>query len=69
MAQLAQTGVASALKTEAKVLGLIGTGHFMSHFYYLTLPLLITFLAADYGFSPAQLGFFIASFSIAAAAA
>lgn len=69
MAQLAQTGVASALKNEAKVLGLIGTGHFMSHFYYLTLPLLITFLAADYGFSPAQLGFFIASFSIAAAAA
>lgn len=69
MAQLVQTGVASALKNEAKVLGLLGTGHFMSHFYYLTLPLLITFLAADYGFSPAQLGFFIASFSIAAAAA
>lgn len=69
MAQLAQTGVASALKNEIKVIGLIGTGHFMSHFYYLTLPLLITFLAADYGFGPAQLGFFIASFSIAAAAA
>lgn len=69
MAQLAQTGVASALKNEVKVIGLIGTGHFMSHFYYLTLPLLITFLAADYGFGPAQLGFFIASFSIAAAAA
>jgi predicted MFS family arabinose efflux permease len=69
MAQLAQNGVTTAFKNEIKVLGLIGTGHFMSHFYYLTLPLLITFLAADYGFSPAQLGLFIASFSIAAAVA
>ena len=41
----------------------------MSHFYYLTLPILITFLAVDYGFSPTQLGIFIAAFSIAAAAA
>lgn len=69
MAQLVQPGAAAAFRNEAKVMGLIGTGHFMSHFYYLTLPLLITFLAADFGFSPAQLGLFIASFSIAAAAA
>ena len=41
----------------------------MSHFYYLTLPLLITFLAADYGFGPAQLGVLISMFSIAAAVA
>ena len=52
-----------------RILGLIGTGHFMSHFYYLTLPLLITFLAADYRFSPTQLGLFIAGFSSAAAVA
>jgi predicted MFS family arabinose efflux permease len=41
----------------------------MSHFYNLTLPLLITFLAVDYGFNPAQLGVFIAAFSTSAAAA
>ncbi len=41
----------------------------MSHFYHLTLPLLITFLAADYGFSPTQLGLFIAGFTSAAAVA
>ena len=41
----------------------------MSHFYLLTLPVLITFLAVDYGFSPTQLGVFIAAFSVAAAAA
>lgn len=69
MAQLAHKGSPKALGAEIKILGLISTGHFMSHFYYLTLPLLITFLAADYGFGPAQLGVFIASFSIAAAAA
>ena len=41
----------------------------MSHFYSLTLPLLITFLAVDFGYSPTQLGFFIASFTSAAAVA
>lgn len=69
MAQLAKTSPHRTLGTEIKILGLISTGHFMSHFYYLTLPLLITFLAADYGFDPTQLGIFIAMFSIAAAAA
>ena len=59
----------SGLGHEVKVLGLIGTGHFMSHFYILTLPILITFLAQDYGFSPTQLGFFIASFTASAAIA
>jgi FSR family fosmidomycin resistance protein-like MFS transporter len=57
------------LSGEFKILGLIGTGHFMSHFYSLTLPLIITFLAADYGLSPTQLGFFIAGFTSAAAVA
>ena len=70
MAQLSKLTVPTTeFRDEIKILGLIGTGHFMSHFYYLTLPLLITFLAADYGFNPTQLGFFIAAFSIAAAAA
>jgi len=70
MAQLTKLAApVSEFRDEIKILGLIGTGHFMSHFYYLTLPLLITFMAADYGFNPAQLGVFIAAFSIAAAAA
>jgi predicted MFS family arabinose efflux permease len=70
MTQLTQLAApVSEFRSEVKILGLIGTGHFMSHFYYLTLPLLITFLAADYGFSPAQLGLFIAGFTSAAAVA
>jgi len=48
---------ATELRNEIKILSLIGTGHMMSHFYSLTLPLLITFLAADFGYSPTQLGF------------
>lgn len=55
--------------SEAKVLGLIGTGHFMSHLYHLTLPLLITFLARDYGLDPIRLGVFISAFGVSAAIA
>jgi len=70
MAQLTVPNrIISAFNAEVRILGLIGTGHFMSHFYALTLPLLITFLAADYHFSPTQLGFFVAGFSSAAAVA
>jgi MFS transporter, FSR family, fosmidomycin resistance protein len=69
MAQLTQPGTHSNVSNEIRILSLIGTGHLMSHFYNLTLPLLITFLAADYGYSPAQLGIFIAAFAISAAAA
>ncbi|NKB20712.1 MAG: MFS transporter [Alphaproteobacteria bacterium] len=69
MAQLTHSSTGTTVGTEIRILGLIGTGHFMSHFYNLTLPLLITFLAADFGYNPAQLGIFIAAFAIAAALA
>ena len=69
MAQLSQPSDGAMISSEIRILSLIGTGHMMSHFYNLTLPLLITFLAADYGYNPVQLGVFIASFAIAAAAA
>jgi predicted MFS family arabinose efflux permease len=69
MTQLTHSSTGTTIGGEIRILGLIGTGHFMSHFYNLTLPLLITFLAVDYGFNPAQLGVFIAAFSTSAAAA
>ncbi len=47
MAQLTHSSTGTTVGTEIRILGLIGTGHFMSHFYNLTLPLLITFIAAD----------------------
>ncbi len=69
MAQLTHSSTGTTLGSEIRILSLIGTGHFMSYFYNLTLPLLITFLATDYSYTPAQLGVFIAAFAIAAAVA
>ncbi len=60
---------AAGLDSDIRVLGLIGSGHFMSHLYHLTLPLLITFLARDYGLDPVRLGFFISAFALSAAVA
>ncbi len=43
-------------KQDTKILGLIGTGHFLSHFYFLTLPPLFPFLKEEFGISYAALG-------------
>jgi MFS family permease len=43
-------------RQDAKVLGLICTGHFLSHFYFLTLPPLFVFIKVDLGLSFTQLG-------------
>ena len=38
------------------MLGVIGAGHFMSHFYFLSLPPLFPFLKQDFGVSYTELG-------------
>jgi len=43
-------------RQDMKILGLISTGHFMSHFYVLALPPLFVFLAADFNVGFAELG-------------
>ena len=50
--------VASAefVRQDLKILGLISTGHFLSHFYFLTLPPLFPFLKDEFGISYAALG-------------
>lgn len=50
----------SAGRQDAKVLGLISTGHFMSHFYSLTLPPLFPFLKNAFGVSYTELGVMMA---------
>ncbi len=50
----------SAGRQDAKVLGLISTGHFMSHFYSLTLPPLFPFLKDAFGVSYTELGVMMA---------
>ena len=44
---------------DAKVLGLISTGHFMSHFYVLTLPPLFPFLRQSFDVSYTELGLIV----------
>jgi FSR family fosmidomycin resistance protein-like MFS transporter len=43
-------------RQDMKILGLISTGHFMSHFYFLVLPPLFVFLVQDFGVSYTELG-------------
>src|SRR5688500_14116867 len=43
-------------RRDAKILGLIGAGHFMSHFYFLTLPPLFPFLREAFGVGYTELG-------------
>jgi MFS family permease len=43
-------------RQDMKILGLISTGHFMSHFYFLTLPPLFPFLRDAFGVSYTELG-------------
>ncbi|MEE8139713.1 MAG: MFS transporter, partial [Alphaproteobacteria bacterium] len=47
-------------RQEMKVLGLISTGHLLSHFYFLTLPPLFVFIRADLGLSYTELGLMMA---------
>lgn len=49
----------------AKVIGLVGAGHFFSHFYWLVLPPLFPLLHVEFGVSYAALGFLISAMSIA----
>ena len=60
----AQAPVAARVR-ENKVVGLICTGHFFSHFYLLVIPPLFPILREIYGVGFTELGFATASFSIA----
>jgi len=46
----------SRLGRDARVLGLVGTGHFLSHFYNLTLPPLLPLLRSEFDASYTALG-------------
>jgi MFS family permease len=47
---------AGDFRQDMKVLGLISTGHMLSHFYFLTLPPLFVFMMADLSLSFTELG-------------
>lgn len=47
---------AGSARQDYKILGLISTGHFMSHFYFLVLPPLFPLLRQEFGVSFTELG-------------
>lgn len=55
----------SAPQRETKVVGLICTGHFISHFYLLLIPPLFPILRETYGVGFTELGLATAGFSLA----
>ena len=53
-----------APRRDARVIGLVSTGHFFSHFYMLLLPPLFPLLREIYGVGYTELGFAITVFSL-----
>jgi hypothetical protein len=52
-----------AVSHDARVITLIGTGHFLSHFYVLCLPPLFLVWREEFGVSYAELGLSVALMS------
>ncbi len=63
------TTLAGAVGRDGRILGLIGTGHFMSHFYMLCLPPLFPLIKAEFGVSYAALGLIMTVIHVASGAA
>ena len=55
---------AQGKRKQAQTIGLIGSGHFMSHFYGLTLPPMFPIFKAEFGVSYAALGLLMAAYSL-----
>ena len=49
---------------ERKMLGLVGSAHFFSHFYLLSLPMMFLAIKANFGVSFTELGFITALYAI-----
>jgi len=54
-------------RAESKIIGLVSTGHFLSHFYLLLLPPLFPLLREHFGVGFTELGFSLTAYSIATA--
>ena len=58
------TQARSAFSDNFKVIGLVSTGHFVSHFYMLLIPPLFPLLRTEFGVGYTELGLAIAAFSL-----
>lgn len=55
----------AAPRRDARIIGLVGAGHFLSHFYILALPPLFPLLKEEFGVSYAALGFAVTVYNLA----
>ncbi len=53
--------------TDMRIIGLVGSAHFVSHIYILALPPLFPFVRAEFGVSYTELGLVVAVFNIISA--
>lgn len=67
MTSTADTAPDTEQTTDARVIGLIGAAHFVSHYYILVLPPLFTLVRADFGVSYIQLGIALTTFNVISA--
>ncbi len=65
----APASTAGSLRDDARVISLVTSAHFCSHFYQLVLPSLFVFMVDHYGYSYTQLGLLVGVFSIMSAVA
>lgn len=56
------TSAAASLKADAKIIGLVGLAHGLSHFFQLVLPPLFPMVRDEFGVSYAALGAVMAVF-------
>ena len=61
---MAQTAEAGTTAAENRTIALIGAGHFLSHFYALTLPPLFLFFREEFGVSYALLGALVTGYAM-----
>ena len=54
---------AQSLARDGRVLGVVGTSHFLSHFYFLTLPPLLVTWQSEFGVSFTALGLLLSVFA------
>ena len=60
---------AVSVRQDSKILGVVSAGHFLSHFYLLSLPPLFFILKSEFGVSYAALGAILTvSFALSAVA-
>ena len=63
MTQITDTSRGAARSSDTRIIALVCSAHFVSHFYILLLPPLFPFIREFYGVSYTQLGFALTAFT------